>query len=52
MDPVIFIVLVIIVIFVLFRLRSTFRRAKKFDRTDEIQNKLTELRKKRDEDNE
>jgi hypothetical protein len=52
MDPVIVIVMVIIVLFVLLRLRSTFRRAKRFDRTDEIQNKLEELRKKRDEDNE
>jgi flagellar biogenesis protein FliO len=51
MDPVIVIVLVIIAIFILFRLKSTFQRAKRFDRSDEIQNKLVELRKKRDEEN-
>jgi uncharacterized membrane protein len=52
MDPVIFIVLVVILIFVVFRLKSTFQRAKRFDRSEEIRNKLMELRKKKDEDNE
>jgi uncharacterized membrane protein len=51
MEPFTLIVLVIILVFLFFRLRRTFRKAKGFDRSDEIQRQLQELRKKRDEDN-
>jgi uncharacterized membrane protein len=51
MEPFTLIVLVIILFFLFFRLRRTFQKAKNFDRSDEIQDQLRELRKKRDEDN-
>jgi Flp pilus assembly protein TadB len=51
MEPYI-IILALIALLTLFRLRMTFRRARKFDRTNEIQTKLADLRKKRDEDGE
>ncbi|MCU6796801.1 hypothetical protein OB236_32210 [Paenibacillus sp. WQ 127069] len=43
--------MVVILVVLIFRLRTTFRKAKKFDKSDQIQRQLAELRKKRDEDN-
>jgi uncharacterized membrane protein len=51
MDPFLLLFLVVILVFLIFRLRTTFRKAKKFDKSDQIQRQLAELRKKRDEDN-
>ncbi|WP_186445892.1 hypothetical protein [Paenibacillus cremeus] len=50
MDPLILTVLVAVVLIALLRLRWTFRKSRKPDRGEQIQRKLAELRKKRDED--
>jgi cell division protein FtsL len=46
------IILAIIVVLALIRLRSTYVKTKKFDRSEEIQQKLAELKRKRDEEKE
>ncbi|MCR8629917.1 hypothetical protein [Paenibacillus radicis (ex Xue et al. 2023)] len=51
MSPFIIILAVILILAVL-RLRSTYLKTKKFDRSDEIQQRLAELKKKRDADRE
>ncbi|MDF2963388.1 MAG: hypothetical protein K0S39_5123 [Paenibacillus sp.] len=48
MDPFI-IILAVIVLLAVLRLRATYRRVKKFDRSDEIRKKLAELKKRRDD---
>lgn len=51
MDPIVFILLAAVGIFLVFRLRQSFRRTgKSVDKTKEIEQKLAQLRKKRDED--
>ncbi|CAG7647120.1 hypothetical protein PAECIP111802_03896 [Paenibacillus allorhizosphaerae] len=50
MDTLVTAVLIVIALIALLRLRRTFRRSSQQDRGDEIQRKLAELRKKRDED--
>jgi cysteinyl-tRNA synthetase len=47
-DPFI-IILAVIVLLAVLRLRATYRRVKKFDRSDEIRKKLAELKKRRDD---
>lgn len=50
MDPVIIAILGVIAIVVLFRLRMTYRKARDTDKSEEIQRKLAELRRKREEE--
>ena len=50
MDALVVAVLIIVVLLALLRLRRTFRHSMQRDRGDEIQRKLAELRKKRDEE--
>ncbi|WP_179232698.1 hypothetical protein [Paenibacillus rigui] len=50
MEPFVIAVLAVIVVSVLMRIRMTYRRARKEDRTEEIQSRLAALRKKRDEE--
>ncbi|MFE5323975.1 hypothetical protein ACFQ88_35395 [Paenibacillus sp. NPDC056579] len=49
-DPVIIAILGVIAIVVLFRLRMTYRKARDTDKSEEIQRKLAELRRKREEE--
>lgn len=50
MDTLVVTVLIVVVLLALLRLRWTFRQSTRSDRGEEIQRKLAELRKKRDED--
>ncbi|MDR6554065.1 hypothetical protein [Paenibacillus qinlingensis] len=51
MDPIVYILLAAVGIFLVFRLRQSYMRTgKTLDKTDEIEQKLAQLRKKRDED--
>lgn len=49
MDPVVTAVLALLILTAFWRFRRTFREARK-DKNAEIQKKLSELRKKRDEE--
>lgn len=49
MDGVLILFAALIVLMIVFRLRKTYRRVSKFDRSAQIQERLRELRKKRDE---
>jgi hypothetical protein len=49
LDPIVLVACIFVVLLSLYRLRATFRRARERDRTDELQLRLAELRKKRDE---
>ncbi|WP_282940707.1 hypothetical protein [Paenibacillus sp. RC67] len=50
MDPVILMMVVIIVLFALMRLRSTFRKTRQTDESEQIQRKLAELRRRKEEE--
>ncbi|WP_165452683.1 hypothetical protein [Paenibacillus thalictri] len=50
MDPYLIVLLALIVVSVLFRIRRTYRKTAKSDKSAQIQRQLQELRKKRDED--
>ncbi|WP_167356985.1 hypothetical protein [Paenibacillus pectinilyticus] len=51
MDPFVFILLAAVGVFLIFRLRQSFRRTgKSVDKTKEIEQRLAQLRKKRDEE--
>ncbi|WNR45616.1 hypothetical protein [Paenibacillus roseipurpureus] len=51
MDPFVLILLAVVAVFLVLRLRNSFRRGgKTIDKTQEFEQKLAQLRKKRDED--
>jgi hypothetical protein len=51
MDTYVIVLLACIAIFFVFRLRQSFRKTRgRADKTEEIERKLAQLRKKRDED--
>lgn len=51
MDTYVILMLACAAVFLVFRLRQSFRKTRgRIDQTDEIQRKLAQLRKKRDED--
>ncbi|WP_248927863.1 hypothetical protein [Paenibacillus hamazuiensis] len=50
MDGIVWFFLALIVLTIVFRLRFTYRKFRKLDRGEQIQERLRELRKKRDED--
>lgn len=49
MDPVLIVAFIIVLLLSVYRLRRTFRKTREVDRTRELQNRLADLRKKRDE---
>ncbi|GFZ76879.1 hypothetical protein GCM10008018_22970 [Paenibacillus marchantiophytorum] len=51
MDTYVIVLLACVAIFLIFRLRQAFRKTRgRIDKTEEIEQRLAQLRKKRDED--